>query len=1153
MNASQIKDLRKTLGLSQQALAEALRVTFATVNRWENGRAKPQKDRVQRLWELARASPSASDADSGELPSIPPQLDFGGSPEAIKLVVDACRLQNGHLFNRAFGLELSRVVPLPHQRIAVYEHMLTQNPLRYLLADDAGAGKTIMTGLYIREMINRGRMARVLICSPAGLTWNWRRELRHFFALEFKVLRGLDFQKGDPLSEEGNGLYIISVDTAATDAVKACLTAPDREPFDLVVFDEAHKLSWTHPKRLDTKTQRYRLAEALGARATHLLLLTATPHMGKPFPYFALWRLLDNRVFPTIEALGAVAPDKRRRYFIRRLKEEMVDYQGTPIYKPRLCQTVSFTLSPGEREFYEAATAYLRWSYETNKSINKSAAAMVVAVFQRRLASSSHAMVESLKRRREKLLAAEENDSRISLERIGAFLDTSTADEGESEQPDREGDEAVEDAALALVRPEGRQLENELQILDQVIALGEAVKESQRESKFLKLRELVESAGFQEHQLLIFTEHRDTLEYLTQRFEALGYTGQIAAIHGGMDVEEREAQRIFFMPPEEKLRQSLPHADAPHARMMLATDAAGEGLNMQFAWVMVNYDIPWNPARLEQRMGRLHRFGQTHDEVRIFNLVADGTREGAVLGTLLTKLDEARKELCTDKVFDVVGQQLQEISLRDLLRDALFESAPYTAQKKLDSLLATQKLRVSVEEQRRQASAYGDVARRLRQLNSEIEMESFNRLLPAYVQHFVERAAPLLGASIQGDVATVARFAAEGEQGRWLRSLGAAMMDGLPDFVTVRQDAQAPDMDPKRIAFLRPGDRLFDALCAETLQRFAQDTSRGGIFCDPAAEVPYFLAVYLCQVGCPNHAGQSGTSDLFEKRLIALRWDERGSFEACAPNHLLALREAPRSLVWKAGALLVNPEHQAVKADGYARSLAESTVLRQVRFALRAEAAARVEDLIRGFDFRGGELAERRAELSRRMRSGDTTVQADLEMVKAEQAALHAEKAQALLFEERRSELAEIIRMERVAIAIAVPDPSPEAREAYDKDIEAIAVRIATNYEIDRYQAKVVDVSSPVLAYGYDLQSHRPDGDRIAIEVKGRAGRGTVQLTDNEWPTAANLREKYWLYVVFDCATEPKLFRVCDPIRLAFKTRTSFSLNAGEIIREAQT
>jgi hypothetical protein len=207
--------------------------------------------------------------------------------------------------------------------------------------------------------------------------------------------------------------------------------------------------------------------------------------------------------------------------------------------------------------------------------------------------------------------------------------------------------------------------------------------------------------------------------------------------------------------------------------------------------------------------------------------------------------------------------------------------------------------------------------------------------------------------------------------------------------------------------------------------------------------------------------------------------------------------------------------------------------------------------LQRGFDFYGGELAEERSELSRRVREGDVNAVKRLDEVKAQQARLAEDKASSLLYEQRRSELLDIVKFQRLAVALVIPDTSPEAKDAYDKNIEAIAVRIAMNYEVDKHRARVFDVSSPHLARGYDLESHRMNGEKIVIEVKGRAGRGAVHLTDNEWPTAANVRDKYWLYVVVDCATEPRLYRVQDPIRLAFKTRQSFTLNLGDIIREA--
>jgi hypothetical protein len=535
-------------------------------------------------------------------------------------------------------------------------------------------------------------------------------------------------------------------------------------------------------------------------------------------------------------------------------------------------------------------------------------------------------------------------------------------------------------------------------------------------------------------------------------------------------------------------------------------------------------------------------------------MVAEGTREGDVLTTLLSKLDEARKDLCSDKVFDVIGQQLEEVSLRDLMREALFETeTPYSAQKKLDSLFATQRLRVAVEAQRKTASTYGDVAKRLGELNTEIEVERFTKLLPAFIQHFVDTAAPRLGMQIDGDVTESARFAPSGPGGAWLRNLSQRFSNGLPEFVTVRRDAVILGIDSSRICFLRPGDIIFDALCEQAMRKFQGDVQRGVVFCDPAADRPYFFAVYVCQLG-ESSLGDDRTAkrSMFDRRLISIRWDESGEFSAGAPNHLLALLPAPKSLLWKAGNLLLNPEQSAVRADAYARMLAETTYLQQLRAALRAQTEGQLDDLLRGFDFQGGALAEKRSELARRVRQGEEAFASELEEIKKQQATLESEKAQALLYQQRRPDLVDIVKLERIALAIVVPDPTPEAREAYDKDIEAIAMRIARNFEIDNYQARVFDVSSPHLARGYDLESHRANGDKVVIEVKGRAGRGPVQLTDNEWPTAANVREKYWLYVVADCATDPKLFRVRDPIRLAFKTKQSFTINIGEVIKEAE-
>lgn len=1161
MDGIQIKELRVSLGLTQQEFAQELGVTFAAVNRWENGKAKPQPGRIKAIRALEEKLLPAALTEVGSFrePSgnHAPRIDFAGEPGAVQLSVDSIRLQNGHLYNKTFGLELSRVVPLPHQRLAVYESLLTLDDIRFLLADDAGAGKTIMAGLLVLELLKRGRIRSCLIVCPAGLTWNWRRELKHFFDLNFRILRGSDFDVENPLADP-DGLHIISVDTASTDRLREQIRSHREVHPDLTIFDEAHKLSWGDEKRPASKTRRYRLAEILGEKSKHLLLLTATPHMGKPFPFFALWRLLDPRIFSTEEALAQFPPEKRSRYFLRRLKEEMVDYQGRPLYKPRLCQTIKHPLSEAESEFYDAASEYLRWSFNHNRRLNKNAAAMVVAVLQRRLASSTHALVESLRRRHEKIVEpAPDEPSRLAPPaQLGDPFDDGAADDNEPTMDGRESVEAAEeDVVQSLISSDAAQKAEELSYLDAVLALGEKILAAQQESKFAKLRELIESAAFQNQQILIFTEHRDTLDYLRNKFEELGYTGQVAAIHGGMPVEEREEQRIFFMPAPVRREQGLFHPTERHARILLATDAAGEGINLQFAWLMVNYDIPFNPARLEQRMGRLHRFGLKHSEVRIFNLVADGTREGRVLEILLQKLNDAREALSSDKVFDVVGQQLEGVSLKDLLLDALLDGTGDKSVKKIESILATKNLRQQVEEVRKRASHFGDVGRRLGELNAERESERLNQMLPAFIARFVDHAAPRLGLKLAGDLYQQATLATDppGPPPQWLTRAYEVAGESLPAAVSVRPDFQLTQAGQGVVSFLRPGEVMFDAMCREVQERFTKDALRGAVFRDPQATAPYYLAIYRCQVlGSRLPAKAHIHSGGFDFRLFALRWDESSTFEPVAVNRLLALHGAPE-LISRAGRLILTPDRHAEMADAQAREYAETTFVQELRQRLKTQSHDRLHDLARGFDFQMSQLAETRRELVHKIREGDDSLQKRLDEVKARQARLAEERTAALHREQSLPDLLEIGGLRRIALALVVPDESEAARETFNRDIEAMAMRIAINYEVDHHNAKVFDVSNPRLGKGYDLESHRANGEKIAIEVKGRSGRTAIHLTENEWPTAANVRDKYWLYTVFDCAGTPQLFRVQDPFgKILANTRHSFTINPGDIIRQAE-
>lgn len=591
---------------------------------------------------------------------------------------------------------------------------------------------------------------------------------------------------------------------------------------------------------------------------------------------------------------------------------------------------------------------------------------------------------------------------------------------------------------------------------------------------------------------------------------------------------------------------------------MLATDAAGEGINLQFAWIMVNYDIPWNPARLEQRMGRLHRFGQRHEEVRIFNLVAkEDTREGDVLATLLQKIEEARMALSTDKVFDIVGQQLPESSIRDLLLDRIMQPQSDTWRKQMDAMLATQKFRESIEKMRKQASKYGDVGRRLGQLQAEMDVEDFAHLLPAYVQNFVEKSAHPLGLKLDGDLGTAARLQTTSLTASWLSALESGLPDGIPEYLSVRRDPPPCELANRSVHFLRPGDPFFEGLCREIISRADQDTRRGAMFCDPTTEKPYGVAFYVCQIG-ERQSGTDGEStpsarNLLDRRLIAVKWHEDGAVDLCAPNHILALQPASKADLWRANRLLRDPEEQVERCDQYAKALAETTLLKQIRTAVMADSTARLEDLSRGFDYRAADLGQERSKWAKKAREGNQAAATRLAEIKAEQARLSENRESAMLRERRRVDLLDVVRFERVAVGLVIPDDSESAREAYDRNIEDIAVRVARNYEIDRYQARVLDVSAPHLAKGYDLESHRANGEVVAIEVKGRAGRGAVHLTENEWPTAVNVRERYWLYVVVDCATAPTLYRVQDPaFKLAVKSRKSFTIGFGDIVREAE-
>ena len=653
-------------------------------------------------------------APYGEKEEKPPAiLDFTAKPEVVKVLAEGERLSFGHLANPAFATEISSIDPLPHQYIAVYDHMLKQARLRFLLADDAGAGKTIMSGLYIREMLSRRLLRRILIVTPAGLVGNWRRELLTLFNLPFRIVGGLDARHENPFVGENSERVIISMDTLSSPRVFSRLKEPTTVPYDLVIFDEAHKLAADRGTDMRLrKTERYRLAEALAGAsghdddqwrlpwsAHHLLLLTATPHMGKDYPYYAIWRLLEPEILTTPEAFHEFPADQRRSRFIRRTKEEMVYLDGRPMYPKRVSDTLGYDLTQGdvsEQKLYDETTDYLRFVYNKAKLLNREAARLAMSVFQRRLASSTYSLLRSFERRIEKLdkFVADVQDGKLTPDQLITLqqrihedhdvLESKTADDEAGDEGREENEIAEEKLLQGVVAASLADLLAEREHVQRLLDLAKRVQDSGQESKFEKLREVLTASKFNGEKFIVFTEHRDTLDFIVSRLEGMGYTGQVARIHGGMSTQpdsaaglsERERQVEFF-------RRSLSEGGA---RFLICTDAAGEGINLQFCWIMINYDVPWNPARLEQRMGRIHRYLQKHDPVIIVNLVAPSTREGKVLKVLLDKLEKIRKELQSDKVYDCIGRVFEGVSIKRYMELAVTEDAQSVA-RELDGRL----------------------------------------------------------------------------------------------------------------------------------------------------------------------------------------------------------------------------------------------------------------------------------------------------------------------------------------------------------------------------------------------------------------------------------------------------------------------------------
>ncbi len=1044
----------------------------------------------------------------------------------FRLVSEAYRIHLAHLFNPMLAVHMSMIEPLPHQITAVYDEMLTRQPLRFLLADDPGAGKTIMAGLLIRELVVRGDVRRCMICAPGSLTEQWQDELWTKFQLDFTIITREMVEtsrSGNPFEE--NDLIILRLDQVSRSAdLQERLGKTD---WDLVVCDEAHKMSASFFGNDLKETKRYKLGKLLGELTRHFLLMTATPHNGKEEDFQLFLALLDEDRFEGRFRDGVHQVDVSD-LMRRMVKERLLKFDGKPLFPERRAYTVSYTLSQEENMLYEAVTEYVREEFNRAEQLEndgrKGTVGFALTILQRRLASSPEAIYQSLKRRRERLekrYGEAQRTRQPLLQAEGLTYDDEDWEDFE-EAPDSETEqietELVDSATTARTIQE---LGAEIFILQNLEGQALRLRRSGNDRKWNELLKLLQDTPemrgthLAQRKLIIFTEHRDTLNYLLERLSTLvGRDEAIVTIHGGIRREDRREI-------EDRFRND------PEVLILLATDAAGEGINLQRAHLMVNYDLPWNPNRLEQRFGRIHRIGQT-EVCHLWNLVAGATREGAVYQRLLQKLEVARGAL-DGQVFDVLGKLFQETPLRKLLVEAVRYGDNPEVRARLEQAVdnATDRERVRhLIEHKSLVSNSMDVSQIVR-IREEMERISARRLQPFYIKAFFLQAFKYFGGTVH-----------ERESGRYaINNVPALLRDHAKEHglgvVSMRYERICFEKtlinftDKPSAAFVCPGHPLLDATISLMLLRESETLKRGGVLVDESDPSTTLRALfYLEQAIQDATPTREGERRVISRDVHFIEIDSAGNVREAGGAPYLDYRPATPEEITSVEAQFIDPLQGDITLERQAAAYAvehlvprhlERVRARRIELIDKTEAAVqeRLTKEINYWDLRAAELRtqEQAGKVNARLNSQRARERADRLVERLKQ-----RKAQ--LAQERQISAAPPVV---VGGALIIPiglllgsgmTHAVTAQEMLDRRItEQIAMRAVMETEIARGNTPY-DVSDQNI--GYDIESH--DGrtrEMRFIEVKGRrAGAETVTLTYNELHCALNSPEKFILALV---------------------------------------
>ena len=1052
------------------------------------------------------------------------RFNFKGDPEKFVLFAEAERIYSAYQFDPLFAINCSIVDPLPHQVEAVYKYLLPQPSIRFLLADDTGAGKTIMTGLLLKELLMRKRVERVLIVTPGGLTKQWQEdELGVKFNIPFVLANRAAFNS-EPTIFQDHDKIVASIDFVCKEDVMRVLSST---AWDLIIFDEAHKLSAYEYGSKRYLSRRYEAALMLSKLCEHIILLTATPHRGRTDTFKCLMQLLDEDIFATPDLAASriqeISQSGINKYFIRRLKEDMKDWQGKPLYKERYTKTVAYKLTPEEKQLYDAVTAYLtarKAEASESKNIHVS---LALQVMQRRLVSSIYAIRNTLGKRYTALqgladLVTANPNLWKQRQKLEDYDIDSIDDYDELEDDERDAlDNIMADPrklklfttakTAAEIQSEARQVKGLYDMADALYL------QNQEEKKFQELKSLLQSEGvINGEKLVIFTEHKDTLIYLEERLKNSGY--RVATIHGGMNVDERrEAQNAFMR---------------DQAQILIATDAAGEGINLQFCRLLINWDIPWNPNRLEQRMGRIHRYGQKND-VMVFNMVAGNTREGKVLSKLLEKMDVIRESLGDDRVYDVIQDVLKDVSLDDII-SSVFDGRDSELDRFInqDDESMRNLFREKIKQQKN-VIAHSTIdfvdAHRLKEDSDE------KRLQPIYVRMFFERAFKVLGGEYNEiadgiyQMTKIPEPIAKKLKDRYKINVNNVAQTLLCFDKHTFLDYQNANALSGKAHYINPGNPLFDALVDVVRENFKDEMLKGTVLVSPEDKDTY-LAFYIKNQITDN--SPSKAEDNVANELLSLVYQTQdGEFHITSPAKFLDL-VPPSEFAKEVETPDVSDEEDVIQ---WAFENITEPLLSETEKRVYDDNEKRKEYLKTAFEQVILDLNEQINELQGKVFLTDSEkIQAQLASKMARIEELKHRKGI------RLSELDQMVELspkkpEVLGCAYVVPLNAMEYEHQFgmhrDDDVEAIAMKVAMDYERS-CGCTPIDVSKDNV--GYDVRTICPDGTKRYVEVKGRAGTDGVMLSENEVNRLQQLGDKAWLYIVMNCKSEPVLYRFNDPI-----------------------